>query len=36
MPRLDLRIHVFSRKAGKQEVDGRVKPGHDELGVRAP
>jgi len=27
---LDPRIHVLLSFFGKQDVDGRVKPGHDE------
>jgi hypothetical protein len=34
MPGLVPGIHVFS--AARQDVDGRVKPGHDEIDRRAP
>jgi hypothetical protein len=30
MPGLVPGIHVFSLSSRKQDVDGRVKPGHDE------
>ncbi len=30
MPGLVPGIHVFTATAGKQDVDGRDKPGHDE------
>jgi hypothetical protein len=37
MPGLDPGIHdFFHALAEKQDVDGRVKPGHDEIGVFAP
>jgi hypothetical protein len=31
MPGLVPGIHVFLRVAGKQDVDGRDKPGHDDM-----
>ena len=31
MPGLDPGIHVFLSAGSKQAVDGRVKPGHDDL-----
>jgi 2-oxoglutarate/2-oxoacid ferredoxin oxidoreductase subunit beta len=34
MPGLVPGIHVFTVPAPKQDVDGRDKPGHDDLGSR--
>jgi hypothetical protein len=33
MPGLDPGIHVLTA-CGKEVVDGRVKPGHDEINIR--
>jgi hypothetical protein len=36
MPGLVPGIHVLTVLRGKEDVDGRVKPGHDEKTERTP
>jgi hypothetical protein len=36
MPGLDPGIHVFAGHEARKVVDGRVKPGYDELSVHTP